>query len=340
VRKTRCGVLVLFVLLIPKILDADLKKVISIGSNDLNYLFFSIAGAILDENQNIYVLDSKGFFLRKYDAQGKFVKEIGQQGQGPGDFSNVLSGFCLDNDLYILDGANSRIMETDRDLNIKKTIKVEHPGRCLVKIGDLFYMISSKGGEPFPEIVICDNKGKSITSFFDQRPEFISGPMSSKMEFALRKIYSDITMTGCPDREEIAVAFKFPDRKVGLFIYSKQGQPVKKIVLDNLVRYRFPAFRLHPPVNYPGQSDLIMLGSLHYLGGNKLLLEYWQERYESEKAVDHKLFLLVIDMTTAEIISREPVSATMNIMDAKGNLICAREEEGDAPKVVLYRLDY
>ena len=131
------------------IVNADLKKVISIGSDNLDYRFFVIAAAVIDEQNNVFVCDSRGSFVRKYDWQGRFIKEIGKYGQGPGDFSNAISGLCLNSDLYLLDNGNNRIVEIDRELNIKKYIKLEKPAQNLIKYGDRFYMVSRKGGEPF-----------------------------------------------------------------------------------------------------------------------------------------------------------------------------------------------
>jgi len=339
-RMKRCSVLLIFLFLVPCILNAELIKVVSIGSNDLNYLFFKVSGAVLDKNGNIYVLDSKGSFLRKYDAQGTFVKEIGKLGQGPGDFSNVLSGLHLDGDLYLLDAGNSRIVEIDRDLNIKNYIRIRHQARGLIKINDLFYMISSRQGEPFSEIVIYNNKGEFKGTFFDQYPLFINSATSTKMEYALGKIYSDIALSVNKESEEVAIVFKYPGIKTALFLYSKEGQLIRKIDIDNFMPYDFPGFRLKWPVNYPGRSELISIGSIHYLSEGKILLEYWIEKYDSEKAMDQKLYLLVIDMATGNTIHKELVNSVINVMDARGNLLCAREEDGDIAKIVLYRFVY
>jgi hypothetical protein len=236
------SVLLIIIFLVPCILNAELSKVVSVGSNDLNYLFFNVSGAVLDEDGNIYVLDSKGFFLRKYDDRGCFVKEIGKYGQGPGDFSNVLSGLHIGQDLYLLDGGNSRIVEIDWDLNIKNYIGIRHLARGLIRINDRYYMVSSRKGEPFSEIVIYDSKGEFKGTFFDQHPVFISGATSTKMEFALGKIYSDIALTVDKESKEIAVVFKYPGNKIGLFLYSKEGQLIRKIDIDNLIRYDFLSY--------------------------------------------------------------------------------------------------
>ena len=85
---------------------------------------------------------------------------------------------------------------------------------------------------------------------------------------------------------------------------------------------------------------MISIGSIHYLTEGKILLEYWIETYVFDKAIDTKLFLLVIDTATTNTIHKESVNSVMTIMDARGNLLCALDENSDVAKIVLYRLVY
>lgn len=333
-------VLLSIILLVPCFLGAELSKVISIGSNDLNYLFFKVAAAAIDEDGSVYVLDSKGFVLRKFDPRGVFVREIGKHGQGPGDFSNVLSGMGLDRNIYVLDTGNGRIIEIDRDLNIKHSLRVSHQARQLARMDGLFFMVASRTGEPFSEIIVYDDKGEFRGEFFEDRPEYMKGPTTVKMEYALRKIYADLTMAVDKGSQEIAAAFKYPSARCGISVFSKEGRFKRRLEIDHLVHYDFPVFRLKWPVSFPGRSQLISLGSAHFVGPGQLLLEYWIETYESERAVEQKKYLLVIDTVRGKIIHREPLDPAIDIVDARGRFLCARQEGNDATKVVVYRLDY
>ena len=58
-------ILLFAVLFSPCFLAAELNRVVSIGSNDLNYLFFKVAGAVLDEDGAVYVLDCRGLLLEE-----------------------------------------------------------------------------------------------------------------------------------------------------------------------------------------------------------------------------------------------------------------------------------
>jgi hypothetical protein len=322
---------------------ADLKKVLSIGSDDINYRFFMVAAAVLDEQNNVYIFDSKGSFLRKYDSQGKFIKEIGKYGQGPGEFSNAISGLYLIDDLFVLDAGNNRISVLDRDLNIKKYIKIDRRPLSIMKLGDLFYMVSRKAGEPYPEIGIFDAEGNLLRSFFDQRPAFLNKMEQSKFGYALSLIYSTIATTINRETGEIAITFQWPDKNIEIFIFTKEGKFIKKTVAEHIINYNFPEFRLKglPQVlTYPDRSNLIMVRTIHYLTQDKLLLEYWVSSYQSDKAVEEKEYILVVDKNSGRLVHKEILPIKIGIADVRGNHICAVSNEGELPEVIIYNFIY
>jgi hypothetical protein len=339
-RKIVSRILLVLFLFGSGLLSAEIKKIVLIGSNDMNYLFFNVAGVVLGDHGDFFVLDSKGFFLRKYDCQGVFVKEIGRQGQGPGDFSNVLSGMCLDQDIYILDSGNGRIVEIDQGLKIKGSLRIERQGRGLAKLGGSFYMIASRPGGPFSEIIRCDEQGTIKAAFFNERHSFMGGTPPTGMDLAMWKMYADLTMAADRYSGEVLVAFKYPDSASEMFIYDETGHFLRRIKVGNPIRYDFPVFRLRWPVSYPDRSQLLSLGSAHFMGAHKLLVERWIEDYESPRAVGRQKELIVLDTSSGTVIHRERLDPTIEILDAKGDLLCARQEEGDLEKVAVYRLVY
>ncbi len=59
---------------------------IGIEEGDENYMFSNPKDIDSDSKGNIYVLDSRECTVKKYDSQGKHIKNIGRKGQGPGEF--------------------------------------------------------------------------------------------------------------------------------------------------------------------------------------------------------------------------------------------------------------
>ncbi len=65
----------------------DLEEDLVIGDvNDENYFFPRRVTPNVDEEGNIYVCDGGNRRVQKYDKNGKYVRTIGREGQGPGEY--------------------------------------------------------------------------------------------------------------------------------------------------------------------------------------------------------------------------------------------------------------
>jgi hypothetical protein len=76
------------------------------------------------------------------------------------------------------------------------------------------------------------------------------------------------------------------------------------------------------------------------MGSEKILLDYWIVRYELEKAVDEKHYLLVVDRKSGRLLHEELVSNDLKVIGVKDGMLFGAEIAEDIPKVVLYKLDY
>ncbi|MGB7296852.1 MAG: 6-bladed beta-propeller [Candidatus Aminicenantales bacterium] len=66
----------------------DLDEDLSIGASDGEdeYIFSRIGGMDVDDEGNIYAIDSSSAHVRVFDSRGQFLRTIGTKGQGPGEF--------------------------------------------------------------------------------------------------------------------------------------------------------------------------------------------------------------------------------------------------------------
>jgi hypothetical protein len=91
---------------------ATLVPEISIGEVEGadEYMFGEVSELAVAADGSIYVYDRQVPALRKYDARGKFVRNIGRRGQGPGEYLNA-GGLAIGRDgrLYLWDTGNWRI---------------------------------------------------------------------------------------------------------------------------------------------------------------------------------------------------------------------------------------
>ncbi|MCP4221660.1 MAG: hypothetical protein GY765_43950, partial [bacterium] len=90
---------------------AKLELMKTIGDERDDYTFFSITGAVVSPEKEIYVLDITGGFVAKYDWEGKFLGRTGRKGKGPGDLYYPRAINYFNGKIYLLDRGNRRIAE-------------------------------------------------------------------------------------------------------------------------------------------------------------------------------------------------------------------------------------
>jgi hypothetical protein len=79
-----------------------------------------------DPEGNIYVVDSGAKNIKKFDTQGKFLKTIGREGQGPGEFGGpYYSAFAKDR-LIVWDSGNRRLCSFTSDGDFVKSVNIPY----------------------------------------------------------------------------------------------------------------------------------------------------------------------------------------------------------------------
>ena len=112
------------------------KEILSIGVEEgLDYLMFGNNIKIdVDNDQNIYVLDSQNSRVLKFDKNGKFLWQVGRKGQGPGEFGFAEDLIITENELIVAE--STRIHYFDKNGNFKKTYRVEKPIKDIIACSD------------------------------------------------------------------------------------------------------------------------------------------------------------------------------------------------------------
>jgi len=89
-----------------------LDEELTIGEEDKDGepLFIDISSVRVDNEENIYVLDSKACQIKVFDKNGKYLRKIGRKGRGPGEmqFPTVLD-IVYGKEIMICDLPNNRI---------------------------------------------------------------------------------------------------------------------------------------------------------------------------------------------------------------------------------------
>ncbi len=91
---------------------AELVQEVSVGveTGKDEYMFGDVADLAVGRDGSMYVYDRQVPVVRLYDAQGRYVRNIGRKGQGPGEYGSA-SGIALapDGRLLLWDTGNWRI---------------------------------------------------------------------------------------------------------------------------------------------------------------------------------------------------------------------------------------
>jgi len=118
--------------------ELEVKPELIIGSEDEstddNVFFSGIAQVLEAPSGDIYVLDMDGSCVNIFDNQGKLIRKIGREGQGPGEFNRPF-GIAIqpDGNLLVADSDNQRYQIFDKVGELITTHKIESdfPGRIL-----------------------------------------------------------------------------------------------------------------------------------------------------------------------------------------------------------------
>ena len=121
-------ILVIFTVILPVGLFAfELQKTIEFGSDeDRNYIFFKAGPIVANEKGEIFVADSERCVIRKYDGTGKFMKEVGEKGQGPLAFMGIAGMVVWRDSLLIYDRINKRLSQYNFDLEHIQSERLLH----------------------------------------------------------------------------------------------------------------------------------------------------------------------------------------------------------------------
>ncbi len=147
---------------------ARLVEELSIGSETKgeSYLFGQVVGMAGREDR-IFVLDSKISVLRMYSGQGRYIRDIGRKGEGPGEFVSPSSLVMdpRDGRLFVQDASRGRVSIFSPDGDYLESWHIKAWGwglNMVVTEGGMLYI-----DEPIPDPARPDvlNSGLVMTGY-------------------------------------------------------------------------------------------------------------------------------------------------------------------------------
>jgi len=114
----------------------QLEEELSIGEEegDENYMFNQPQIVKAKEDGSIYVLDGRDICIKVYDKEGQYLRTVGRQGQGPGEFSSGFLFFDISSDgkISIMDCINSCVIIMDKNGAFIYSFRL--PGRLFMEM--------------------------------------------------------------------------------------------------------------------------------------------------------------------------------------------------------------
>jgi hypothetical protein len=210
----------------------DLEEDLVIGDvNDEDYFFPRRVTPNVDEEGNIYVCDGGNRQVQKYDKNGKYIRTIGRQGQGPGEYMYPSSLFLDDVGNPCVHDSRSLIYYT-RDGNFQKKILLDGfysrllPGPTGTFLGTTQPSARTEGGAKTSIVQIADN-GEPLRTIAEYPVEY----SESQKAFVLHWYTHNIALS---QRNDDTFYYGFSkDYKVHvadsegrtIFVFAKEEEP-------------------------------------------------------------------------------------------------------------------
>lgn len=197
---------------------------------------------------SVFVLDLGDTCIRMFNAQGKFVRQIGRKGQGPGEYDMPISfDIGAADEIFVFDGANLRATRFDKEGKPLHNFRVEKfctqirtDGRGRLYLGEISSSETAGLSSEFKEVVQkltilrTDQEGRNPLRI----GPFIGMKLMVKAQgqgaISMSSPFSPMTGWGvAPDghilagyNEKYEISVHDPDGKI-LFRFGREYKPLK-----------------------------------------------------------------------------------------------------------------
>ncbi len=225
-----------------------LTKVRTIGDGESDdFILYSVHGAVVDADKNIFVLDGKGHRVVKFNWEGKFLKQFGQKGRGPKDLLSPSDLSIHDNKLYIDDWGNSRLVVVDTHLNYLSEIIWEFklglfPKR-ITRLANSSFLAGPRGYKKDSKKfhMFNDQLNKKKKEFFNYLPE--------KVDFQKNSLginyFLEPKLGIHQKHKRILVSQYFAENSMRFFFFDFDGNPLGEFRYRQEAKFRLPLGLLH-----------------------------------------------------------------------------------------------
>ena len=110
----------------------DSGVVIGVMDGAAEEVLGEVAGVAVDEEGRIWVADDQAKEIRVFDPDGVFLRVVGREGEGPGEFRNLSGLARAPGGVAALDGVLARVTVFDAEGGVVRSFRLERPYMILM----------------------------------------------------------------------------------------------------------------------------------------------------------------------------------------------------------------
>ena len=309
----------------PEIALEYIDNIGNLESDDENVLFYMPMDIAVDEEGNVYVLDSGNHRVQKFDSEGNFLASFGRHGQGPGEFQYPQS---IDIDekgnMYIADSGNQKVNILKPDGTFDKDIQMmdESPGIIRIR-GDK--MIQAKAASMFSLQMGMMNQDEELPKLI----KVLNMDAEVQNEFGDQKDYKDFLVNRMGNRHHI-----FVDEKGNIFLAFDYQNRIEKYSPEGKLLWRADR-ELNYDVSAPKAK-----GSRSGSGGRMVVRMPEMNRVASGISVDEKGRVWVVtNRRQIKEDERVDMNVQVSMMGAQRSTNYSVQGNTDVQETDMYQLE-
>lgn len=317
----------------------NLKKVLEFGSDDAQeYLFFKPGPITVDDEGNIYLVESETQVLRKYDRSGKFISEVGGKGQGPSEFIGIIFLGILGENLLVYDARAKKLSRFDLDLNYLEE----------KQLPDINLFVTSNGNNLiFNKVNRSESAGNVIAVMnpFDKKQRTVFqeenfGRYEKYRKSPLFSVYFSYRIAVEEKSGSFVATLWYPrSGRPELLFFSQEGEFVRRISVDDIAKGYLLDERLLDMQNFrEAQGTRMMIGGILYPDEQRTLLLCSIGKSKD----DNDVFWIVVDNFSGKTTGRLPYNEKTDLRYIKNDLAYGYVlDDADAEiKVAVFEIEW
>jgi hypothetical protein len=173
----------------------------------------------IDNNDNVYISDSKNCKIIKLDSSGNFIMSLGLKGNKPGQVQEQcgLEIDCKTGDIWVADTGNHRVE------------KFNSKGKLLKIIDGSFYSPNDIAIDKYGNIYVCDT-GNGVIKKYNSRYEFVK-------EWGCKTLFSNYMLPYYIKVDEEGYIYVSDIAMLRIIVFSSEGKYLKEFSLKPFLKY-------------------------------------------------------------------------------------------------------